>query len=82
MRHKNRVPRHDAVRYSRGGTFMLHIRCDTHTHTIYSRHAYSTVEENVRAAAELGIGLLGSTDHYSSMLFPEVEDRLFGVFGG
>lgn len=53
---------------------MLHIRCDTHTHTIYSRHAYSTVEENVRAAAELGIGLLGSTDHYSSMLFPEVED--------
>ena len=46
---------------------MLHIRCDTHTHTIYSRHAYSTVEENVRAAAELGIGLLGSTDHYSSM---------------
>ena len=53
---------------------MLHIRCDTHTHTIYSRHAYSTVEENVRAAAELGIGLLGSTDHYSSMLFPEVEN--------
>ena len=47
---------------------MIDIRCDTHTHTIFSRHAYSTIEENVRAAAETGMELLGSTDHLGSML--------------
>ena len=47
---------------------MLRIACDTHTHTIASRHAYSTVEENVRAAAELGFELLGVTDHFSPMI--------------
>ncbi|WP_077598657.1 phosphatase [Olsenella urininfantis] len=51
---------------------MLHISCDVHTHTLFSRHAYSTIEENVRAAAELRLELLGSTDHFSSMLYPEV----------
>ena len=47
---------------------MLHIACDTHTHTIASRHAYSTVEENVRAAAEMRFELLGVTDHFSAMV--------------
>ena len=51
---------------------MVHITCDTHTHTTFSRHAYSTVEENVRAAAELRCELLGVTDHFSSMVHPEV----------
>ena len=32
---------------------------DVHTHTLYSRHAYSTIEENVRAAAEAGLEILG-----------------------
>lgn len=50
---------------------MLHIACDTHTHTIFSRHSYSTVEENVRAAVELRFELLGVTDHFSSMVQPE-----------
>lgn len=47
---------------------MLHFACDTHTHTIFSRHAYSTVEENVRATAEQHYELLGITDHYSPMI--------------
>lgn len=47
------------------------IACDTHTHTLFSRHAYSTLEEDVRAAGEQGMELLGVTDHYSSMLFTE-----------
>ena len=47
---------------------MLQIACDTHTHTFFSRHAYSTVEENVRAAAEQGFELLGITDHFSPMI--------------
>ena len=45
--------------------------CDVHTHTLYSQHAYSTIEENVRTAAERGIELLGSADHFSNMLFPD-----------
>lgn len=49
----------------------MRILCDVHTHTLYSRHAYSTVEECVRAAAEAGLELYGATDHYSAMLFPE-----------
>lgn len=50
---------------------MLHLTCDTHTHTIFSRHAYSTVEENVRAAVEQGFALLGVTDHFSPMIQAE-----------
>ena len=50
----------------------MRILCDTHTHTVQSRHAYSTLEENVRAAAEAGLELLGSTDHFSAMLTPGV----------
>ena len=47
------------------------ILCDTHCHTLFSRHAYSTLEENVRAAAAQGMELLGVTDHYSSMLYAQ-----------
>lgn len=53
---------------------MYQIECDTHTHTIFSRHAYSTIEENVRAAREKGITLLASTDHFSDMLFGDYDN--------
>lgn len=53
---------------------MYHIECDTHTHTLFSKHAYSTIEENVRAAREKGIKLLASTDHFSDMLFGDYEN--------
>ena len=52
---------------------MYRIECDTHTHTLYSRHAYSTIEENIRAAAEVGIKLLASTDHFSDMLYDDYK---------
>ena len=52
---------------------MYRIECDTHTHTLYSRHAYSTIEENIRAAAEAGIKLLASTDHFSDMLYDDYK---------
>ena len=54
----------------------MQLRCDVHTHTLYSRHAYSTILENVHAAKEAGLELLGSTDHFSSMLYPEYENIL------
>lgn len=52
---------------------MLQNRCDVHTHTLYSRHAYSTVRENVLAARDAGLELLGVTDHFSDMLFPNTD---------
>ena len=57
------------------------IKCDTHTHTLFSKHAYSTIEENVRAAAEAGMELLASTDHYSAMLYPEAPPFAFRSSG-
>jgi len=49
--------------------------CDVHTHTLESRHAYSTIGECVAAAKAAGLELLGSTDHYSSMLYPVPRDE-------
>lgn len=36
---------------------------DTHTHTLASGHAYSTIRENACAAVEKGLELLAITDH-------------------
>ena len=49
--------------------------CDVHTHTLYSRHAYSTIGECVAAAKAAGLELLGSTDHYSCMTSPSLHVR-------
>ncbi len=40
---------------------------DTHTHTIASGHAYNTLNEMVRAAAEKGLQLLAVTEHGPAM---------------
>ncbi|AGH81333.1 hydrolase [Psychromonas sp. CNPT3] len=40
---------------------------DTHTHTIASGHAYSTIIENAESAKKNGLTLLCMTDHASSM---------------
>lgn len=40
---------------------------DLHTHTIASGHAYSTLRENIFAAKEKGLGLVGISDHAPSM---------------
>lgn len=59
---------------------MLQNLCDTHTHTLYSRHAYSTIRENALVAHERGLELLGTTEHFSAMLFPEQHVRNFQYF--
>jgi putative hydrolase len=58
----------------------LRIACDVHTHTLYSRHAYSTIGECVHAAAGAGLELLGSTDHFGAMLFTTNDARNFQHF--
>ncbi|MBV7274602.1 phosphatase [Clostridium sp. PL3] len=40
---------------------------DMHTHTIVSGHAYTTLLENAKYASEIGLQLLGTTDHGPSM---------------
>lgn len=42
-------------------------KVDTHTHTIASGHAYSTLDENVRQAAKIGLESLAITDHAPMM---------------
>jgi putative hydrolase len=64
---------------------------DLHTHTVSSTHAYSTILENARVAADRGLQYLAITDHSSSDVcdaphvwhfhnIPRAVDRvLFGV---
>lgn len=41
----------------------MKIIADTHTHTLACTHAYSTVLENARQAADIGLKYLAITDH-------------------
>ena len=45
----------------------MNIIADLHTHSIFCDHAFSTIEENARAAAQKGLSFLGVTEHGSSM---------------
>ncbi|BHH85440.1 PHP domain-containing protein [Desulforhopalus sp. 52FAK] len=45
----------------------MHIEVDSHTHTVASGHAYSSLAENVSAASIKGIRLLAITDHGPQM---------------
>lgn len=41
----------------------MKIEADLHTHTVASRHAYSTIDEITREAAIKGLKMVGMTDH-------------------
>lgn len=41
----------------------MEIKVDTHTHTIASVHAYSTITENAKTAADMGLEAIAITDH-------------------
>ena len=41
----------------------MKIELDVHTHTIMSGHAFSSLQEMVKAGAEKGLSLLGITEH-------------------
>lgn len=45
----------------------MKVLTDLHVHTVASGHAYSTVEENIRAAAAKGLELIAITDHGPAM---------------
>ena len=62
---------------------------DSHTHTLASGHAYSTLLENAQAAADRGLELLCVTDHAPGMPYTThkyyfqnmkvIDRQLFGV---
>ena len=41
----------------------MRLIADTHTHTLASNHAYSTVMENIVAAREQGLLYMAMTEH-------------------
>lgn len=45
----------------------MNLLVDTHTHTISSGHAYSTISENAREAFENGISMINMSDHGPAM---------------
>lgn len=45
----------------------MNLIADTHTHTISSGHAYSTIQENAREAYENGIRMINMSDHGPAM---------------
>ncbi len=45
----------------------MNIAGDTHTHTLVCQHAYSTLLENIRAAAALGHRFIVTTEHGPAM---------------
>ncbi len=67
----------------------MHDKMDLHTHTIASGHAYSTLTEMIRAAADQGLELYGCSDHGPAMNgtlgadyfinFKVIPRELFGV---
>lgn len=71
MPRKRRQEETLAKTYSSNTVWPSPFGCDVHTHTIFSRHAYSTIGECVAAAKIAGLELLGSCDHYSPMLLPK-----------
>lgn len=46
------------------------LRVDVHTHTLESKHAYSTIGENLREAGRYGLEMLGSSDHFGAGFAP------------
>ena len=51
----------------------MKLKVDSHTHTLASAHAYSTILENAQAAAKQDLELLCITDHAPAL--PDSPDR-------
>ena len=46
---------------------MRKVLLDAHTHTVVSGHAYSSLQEMAKAAADMGLEVLGITEHGPSV---------------
>ena len=55
---------------------MRKILIDAHTHTVASGHAYSSLQEMAKAAADMGLEVLGITEHGPSVTVPR---QMYGI---
>lgn len=53
----------------------MKIKADTHSHTLASGHAYSTIREMAKAGADAGLEMLAITEHAPTM--PETCGRFY-----
>ena len=56
---------------------MDQIKTDLHVHSIFTDHAYSTIDENARFASKQGIELIAITDHFGPMFIHNVNSAMF-----
>lgn len=54
---------------------MYNIKIDAHTHTIFTKHAFSTISENAQAAAQKGLEALAMTDHFGLWILGFTKKR-------
>ena len=60
---------------------MQKLIADTHTHSIASDHAYSTILENIKAAQEQGLSYLAMTEH-AHLAYPVPVGHSFCLLRG
>lgn len=58
---------------------MISIKTDTHVHSIYTNHAYSTIEENARYASSIGMEGIAITDHFGPMCVNDILEAMFQI---
>lgn len=58
---------------------MYQIKVDTHVHSIFTDHAYSTIEENARHAKECGLQGIAITDHFGPMFTTDLRVAIFNT---
>ena len=60
---------------------MIRTVADLHTHTSVSQHAYSSLDEMARSAAELGLAAIGITDHGPGMMDGAIRHHFYCMRG-
>ena len=58
---------------------MYQIKTDLHVHSIFTNHAYSTIEENARYASSQGMEAIAITDHFGPLFLKDVQEGMFNI---
>ena len=58
---------------------MYQIKTDMHVHSIFTNHAYSTIEENARYANSQGIEAIAITDHFGPLFLGDMKEGMFQI---
>ena len=58
---------------------MYQIKVDTHVHSIFTNHAYSTIEENARHAKDCGLEGIAITDHVGPLFTDDLKATTLNI---